>query len=80
MNKRKKKKQAKKIELFSDYYVSSYKELRWVLRGYHEFSVRAKRARGAIELTSANHITPVPLSKSIFSRLDLMRECAEGVE
>ena len=43
MNKRQKKKQAKKIELFGAYYVDSYRTLKAATRLYHEYSVEDKK-------------------------------------
>lgn len=45
MNKRQRKKYKKKIEMFEDSYVSSYRELRELDRSYHEFKLSCDRMK-----------------------------------
>lgn len=45
MNKRKKKKQAKKRELFICSFANSYREVRKLDRKYHEYVIQSKRSQ-----------------------------------
>lgn len=49
MNKRQKKKQERKLDIFGAYYVSSYRELKVALRVYHEYDIEQKRRFGNYE-------------------------------
>ena len=63
MNKRQKKKVQKKEQLFIDFFVSSYRELKKMNRQYHEYRIKhehcARRCIGCIHSINENgvHIT-----------------------